>query len=188
VNSKELNRIVADACQVFDCLRDFHEAKDLVQLDDSLKSSLGVAAWKDFDNETFKLPRPNQQIIGDWLDAVGGWVGATQRALAALMEASLEELLATEAHLLAVNLDGAHLPPNAPAHSKAPTAYTRLLSGKERQLQTKLNLWDSFQTASGFFPALMRFLISFTIIGIAIYMTLPEEWARIVTNTLGSFL
>ena len=179
VSGRERDRIVQDAHEVFKCLRSIYEAQKSVHLDEGLKAKLKIESWKD-SLEEFKLQPPSVHNIGDWLDAVGGWVGAACGALFSLREAALEELLATEAHLMAVHQDGAHLPATAPSPSVLPSSYNTLIAGDERELQTKLNLWDSFQTASGFFPGLMRFLISFVIGGLAVYVTLPKEWADVL--------
>ena len=46
--------------------------------------------------EEFKLPPPNRENIGDWLNVIDGWVGAAIAAIARLRDAALEQLLLVE--------------------------------------------------------------------------------------------
>ena len=70
-----------------------------------------------------------------------------------------EEMLA-QAYINKTTLDQ-----KAPSASVFPKEYKTLLPGQERQRQTKLDWWDSFQTATGILPAIMRTTIALTIIG-----------------------
>ncbi len=187
VSNKERNRLVADAYEVYRCLRDVYEQKINVQLDDAIRSRLKVSGWRECLEDKLGLPRPDQNNIGDWLQASGGWIGATCHALNALREAALEELLKTEAQLREAHQTEVETPtlPQALPATSVPTRYKTMLVGDERELQTKLNAWDSFQTASGVGPALFRFLVAFAIVVFAVYITLPPDWARMINSLLG---
>ena len=64
-----------------------------------------------------------------------------------------------------------------------PEKYHVRVIGSERKLQTKLDLWDRFQTADGFFPGLLRFGVAASIVGSVLYAgyfaggaTVPVSW------------
>ena len=178
VSSNELQRLLRDAFDVYNGLNAVYEKRFQVSVDEAVKLRLNGKSWSECLEEKFQLPPPSQENISDWLQASGGWVGATCGSLAALREAALEELLETEAHLVEARRNNVPIPENAPLPGKIPAQYDTLLPGEERELQTKLNWWDSFQTASGFGPGMLRFVISFAIVALAIYITLPPEWAN----------
>ena len=98
-------------------------------------------------------------------------------ALSELRAAALETLLETESWLATISARGAVFPA-APKCSAVPAKYPTLLPKEERKRQAKLGLWDSFQTASGFFPSLARFAISAAIVAGAISITLPPKDAK----------
>ncbi|NET10290.1 MAG: hypothetical protein F6K16_37445, partial [Symploca sp. SIO2B6] len=60
-------------------------------------------------------------------------------------------------------LNQSSLPP-APTPPQTPSEYPVLLPGQERKRQTRLGLWDRFQTADGWLPSLARFLVATTVI------------------------
>lgn len=65
----------------------------------------------------------------------------------------------------------------APAPPLVPSNYDILVQGEERTLQTKLNFWDSFQTASGIGYGLLRFAVAALIVAGAIRLTF--SWSSI---------
>ena len=50
--------------------------------------------------------------------------------------------------------------------------------GSERELQRRLGLWDRFQTADGFYPALFRFTVAMTIIGAFLFFSATVDLWR----------
>jgi len=129
--------------------------------------------WKD-NYEELKLPAPNSEQLGDWIDVLSGWVGEMLSCLNELKGAALESLLDTEKRLQTASQENQSME-MAPSPPAVPKDYVTLLLGDERTLQTKLNFWDSFQTASGIGPASLRFIISTGIIGGAIWLTYSKN-------------
>ncbi len=177
ISQKELYRLIADGSDLHNGLREVYTKREVMNLDGRLLARLKKKSWAECFDEDYQLPSPNDENMGDWLDVIGGWVGLTCSVLFELKEAALEELLKTEAMLAEHARNGTPIG-DAPNASEAPLIYRKLLHGKERSIQMKLNWWDSFQTASGPIAATTRFLVSFGIILLAVYITFPEEWLR----------
>ena len=118
---------------------------------------------------------PVRANVGSWFQAYESWLNQAGSALSALRSAALEELLSVEASL-ANHAQNRTTPPPAPTPSTVPENYPTLLPGEERPIQTKLNWWDSFQTAAGPVASTLRFSIAFAIVAAAIWFTLPEPW------------
>ncbi|HEY6124392.1 MAG TPA: M48 family metallopeptidase, partial [Steroidobacteraceae bacterium] len=92
VSSKELNRLLEGCQQLYAVLSTVHGAAKEVTLDRTLLRRLEVESW-DALLEEFKLPPPNRENIGQWLNVIDGWTGAAIAAAARLRDASLEQLL-----------------------------------------------------------------------------------------------
>ncbi|MEO0446818.1 MAG: hypothetical protein AAF191_12160, partial [Verrucomicrobiota bacterium] len=174
VSGAERRRILQDSLELHHALVRVDQQRAHLKPDGPLLRRMEISSWED-TLEAYELITPHEGNIGDWLDAVSGWFGAAMGPLSALRATSLEELLATEAELAKHHREGT-IPPPAPARSIVPTNYDTLLLGQERELQTKLNLWDSFQTAAGPWASSARFLISAAIVLMAMWMTLPPGW------------
>ena len=56
------------------------------------------------------------------------------------------------------------------AQGKAPDSYPVLLPGEEHKLQQKLDLWNRFQLAHGFFPTLARLLVAGAVVGGTVFV------------------
>ena len=67
-------------------------------------------------------------------------------------------------------------PPPAVSPSIVPESYPTLLPGEERPLQSKLNWWDSFQTAAGPIASTFRFTVALAIVAGAVWFTFPKPW------------
>lgn len=173
ISNKELYRILRDSDDLYSTLKGFFQGKDDIVIDSLTRSHLEKENLDEY-LETFKLPRPSAEILGDWLGAIDGWVGMACFALGELQAAALETLLDSEKLLREKDAAG-EAPAPAPAPSRRPSSYPTMLAEDERTLQTKLNLWDSFQTASGVFPSIARLAAAATIVIAAIYITLPAR-------------
>lgn len=174
VSSNELERLLGDARTIHSALAGVFKHQKEISIDAALAEKIGGEPWHS-RWEDFQLGAPHQENIGDWLDALSGWFNLAMGNLSDLRIAALEQLLAAEAQVAEIaSQQAANMP--APAPSAVPTLYPVLLPGAERELQTKLGAWDSFQTASGFFPATARFLVSFAIVAGAFFITFPPEW------------
>ena len=163
VSSRELKRLIASANQVHKVLAQIYDHKNEVQLDEGLRTRLGIESWSSVLEE-LKLPAANKANINQWMQAIDGWVGSTAGALSGLVTATLEQLLLTEDEV-AGHLRAGTRPEVLPTPSRTPFDYAILLPGQERKRQQKLGLWDRFQTADGIFPALSRLLVAGLVVG-----------------------
>ena len=173
ISAKELTRFLLDCNDLYRSLSDFFSNKDNITIDPITLTHLEEESWDKYF-EPFKLPAPNQENIGDWLGAIDGWINMATYALGDLRTAALEALLDSE-KLLREKAQAHQTPEPAPTPSTRPPSYRSFITQDERKLQTKLNLWDSFQTASGILPSIARFGAAAAIIVGAIYITLPPS-------------
>ena len=163
VSSSELKRLIATGNILHAVLARVHEQKPELQLDQTLCTRLGVATWPAMLAE-FKLPLASKDNINDWIRVIHGWVNSAAAALSALSGAALEQLLQSEdgvaRHVRERSTPIAACPPSHP-----PAEYPTLLLGQGRKRQTRLGLWDRFQTADGLVPAFARLLVAGAIVG-----------------------
>ncbi|NEQ97331.1 MAG: M48 family metalloprotease, partial [Cyanothece sp. SIO2G6] len=162
VSRNELNRLLKAANELQQTLMQVYQQRDQIQLDAILAKSFNGATWADTLGAC-DLAAPTQQNISQWLQVIDNWVNGTAAVLSALKLAALEELLRSETMLAEAWRTDQSLPP-APTPSQTPTQYPVLLPGQERKRQTRLGLWDRFQTADGWLPAIMRSLVAGAVI------------------------
>ena len=167
VSSKELKRLVGVANDVYQVLAALHAHAPQVLPDRTVLRRLGIEAWAASLGE-FTLPAADDGNIGDWLNAIDGWVGAMANALSALRLASLEQLLAAETQVTRFYTEKMK-PAAAPPASAVPGQYALLLPGNERKRQTKLGWWDRFQTADGVVPAAARIAVAASLLGAVLF-------------------
>lgn len=175
VSGRELKRLLADANTLHLAINRVYGDRKTLKPDAQVLQRMDVEAWDKVLDEDYKVPSPTNENISNFLQYIDGWLHCAISSLSDLQNASLEQLLVIEAQLANHTASDTH-PGPAPLPSIVPTTYDTLVCGDERELQTKLNLWDSFQTASGFFPGAMRFLVSFGMLAGAIYITVPQPW------------
>jgi Zn-dependent protease with chaperone function len=166
VSKSELKRLLAAANMLHGEILAIHEQKAGLVLDESLCSRLRIESWAG-SLEEFKLTPATKENINDWLRAVDGWVESVAGPLAALLDAAMEQLLATEDDI-ARHLRDRSTPAPACTPTTLPPTYPTLVTGKERKRQTRLGLWDRFQTADGVAAAVARLLVAGTIIGMVL--------------------
>ncbi len=172
VSSGELKRLIKDCNALYSALSKVYKDAQTLTLDEATRAELDVPSWQECLGE-FTLPAPNQNNIQDWLQALDGWLSGAAGPLSAIANISLELLLRTEESLHQYITTGS--PPAAvPAIGTIPEQYATLLSGQERPIQKKLNWWDSFQTATGLFPTIMRFLVSSSIVAAIIWASISN--------------
>jgi Zn-dependent protease with chaperone function len=163
VSKGELKRLITSANVLHAVLAGVHAHKSQLILDKSLCARLEAPSWGDMLEE-FKLPSASPENISNWLGAVDGWVHSAATALSVLCTVTLEQLLLCE-NKLARHIREQTAVEIAPAPSQRPRQYPTLLPGQERKRQQRLGLWDRFQTADGFVPALARLLVAGAIVG-----------------------
>ncbi|QWP79314.1 M48 family metalloprotease [Lysobacter sp. K5869] len=95
VSSDELNRLVASANQLHRTLETLYAHAAQVRLDRRIAEYLKADDWAGALGE-FRLPPADRDNIQQWLGAIDTWVRGTVGPLAALRDAALEALLATE--------------------------------------------------------------------------------------------
>ena len=181
VSQSELKRLLADANSAYRAMAEIYNAQSVVFLDKTVEDKLGGQPW-DKRWEALRLPAPDPDNIQEWLQVYPDWMNCAIQNMADLRVALLEQLLASEAQveqlaqLKATSMNPVRVP--APSAPRVPLNYATLAPGEERKLQTKLGIWDSFQTATGFFPGLVRFCVSSVIVLCALYTTLPPDWLQ----------
>lgn len=116
-------------------------------------------SWADFLPDNFQLPAPDTNNLPNWLQVVDGWVDGALGALGLLERVSLELLLHAEAHVATCYMQSRD-PGVAPPSPRVPENYPTLTPGEVRARQKRLDWWDRFQTADGFFPSLARLAVA----------------------------
>lgn len=167
VSSRELKKVIHTGIEVCEVLSEAYGIAKDVELDTSLLKRLNIQSWQENLGE-FTLPQPNGENINEWMEAVDSWFDALSNALSRLRTESLEQLLLSESY---VGHKYQQASETAMPHgvSRVPESYIVLLPGEERELQTKLGLWDRFQTAEGILGAFSRFAVAGTIIGTVLW-------------------
>lgn len=124
---------------------------------------LGIAEWVPALG-AYGLNAPVRSNVNDWLRRIDQRINHAAVWLSSLRRAALDELLETEA-IVAAATHGVR-PPDAPAMKLAvPTEFDTLKIGNERGQRERVDFWQKFQTASGFFPGLLRAVIATAIVG-----------------------
>lgn len=172
-----------DGYETHRVLNRIHEQKTKVELDQVTASHMDKAKWSE-NFEALRLPSPSNENLGDWVNALSGWVGELAGALSSLRASAMESLLDSE-QLLEKAASGETPLEAAPAPPRLPSRYDVLIEGQERDLQTKLNFWDSFQTASGVGYTILRFSVAAVIVWGAVWLTLTDGSLLALRSTLG---
>ncbi|WP_285961642.1 M48 family metallopeptidase [Pseudomonas tohonis] len=168
VSNRELKRVIKAGAELHRVLGGVYRQAGDVALNPELLGDLGIQSWAEALGH-FQLPAPDKQNIGEWMNVIDGWTNALANALGQLRQAALIRLLQGEARV-AEMLRSGEPAEAAPEASRVPPPFETLLPGSERQLQTRLGLWDRFQTADGFFPALARLVVAVSIVGVALML------------------
>lgn len=183
VSAEQRRRVLQAAEAAYAALRDIHQAVPGVLPDRTVLRRMSRESWRDA-LEVLRLPAPTSAPLGEWLNAVEGWIRSTASSLAALRHAALEQLLLTEAQVARFARQGLK-PGAAPPASQVPGEYRVLLPGTERPRQ-KLGWWERLQTQSGMLPLLIRSVAAAAIVGLALLLgsSVGHSWVYVV-NGLG---
>ena len=138
-----------------------------LQLPQSIVDATGFDNWVNRCPQ-FDLNEVNKSNWGKWCQAASKQMGDLSYVLGVLQNATLDELIKTEAALHKHLLDETK-PEAAPAAGQCPAKYPLLIPGNENVLQRKLDLWNRFQLAHGVLPTLSRLLVSLGIVGGTIF-------------------
>ncbi len=166
ISSAGMLRLLDSANALRDALSDLFRMSQLVTLDTSLTGRLAIGSWTE-SLGTFALPPADTDNIGQWLNAIRGWVTQAENTCAALSTATLEQLLLTEA-ALAEHVRRGTSPGLAPAPSVVLATYDVLLPGAERKASAGLNWWERFQIAQGTLPTLARAAVAAGIVAVVL--------------------
>jgi Zn-dependent protease with chaperone function len=158
ITKRERKRLVATANMLHGVLANIYAQKNELVLDPTLCKKLGESSWPLMLND-FNLNEASADNLQDWMKVIDGWVEFVANQLYRVSDAALEQLLLAEAWIENC-VKTEKKPDGVPAASAVPADYPTLTPGSERKRQVRLGLWDSFQTASGFFPSLLRLLVA----------------------------
>lgn len=134
-----------------------------IELPPTMLEHLKVESWRDVSPK-FDLPTPDKINWDKWCVAANERMQNIFDALNFINSLALEELIESEATLFS-HIKNSTRPEQAPTPANVPSQYPTLLVGHEYVLERKLDLWNRFQLAHGFFPTLSRFLVSGSIVG-----------------------
>ncbi len=163
ISKRERKRLIATANLLHAVLDNIFNQRNELVLDPTLCKRLGELSWPIMLKE-FNLNTANNENIQDWLKVIDGWVDFVDYRLCRVSDAALEQLLLTEAWIAKCVNEG-RTADTVPAASHIPAEYPTLAPGNERKRQIRLGLWDSFQTANGFFPAALRLIVAGVFLG-----------------------
>lgn len=162
VSKRERKRVVKTANMLHEVLSNIYKQKNELVLDTSLLKLMGGESWPALLKE-FELGEATESNISDWMNAIDSWVDFTAGLLYKLSDVTLEQLLLSEARVEQFVKAGMARDVNIKP-SRIPDDYPVLIPGNERKRQTRLGWWDSFQTASGLIPGLMRLAVAGAIV------------------------
>ncbi|MBX3250340.1 MAG: M48 family metalloprotease, partial [Myxococcales bacterium] len=168
VSNAERKRLVAAAHEAYEAVaRPFWQKGD-VHLPEPILKRLGIESWSARLGD-FGLGTPTEENIPDWLQAADSWLLSVPNDFADLRAVALEVLVDTEEHV-ARCARGECEAGEAPAPAWLPQPYRTLVPGNERERQKKLDLWDRFQLADGFFPAVARLGVALAVLGVGFFL------------------
>ncbi len=167
ITSSEADRLVVSGRDLQHILNSVFEQRVHVALPAPVAKRLEVEAWSEALPTKFELAEPHVETLGSFMEFVDGWFQAFSGPLGALRMATLDELLATEAHVADALRTGAD-PGDAPAPGKLPKFYTAFREGEERERQLRLGWWDRFLVADGLGPGLARLAIAGSVVGVVV--------------------
>ncbi|HTJ98178.1 MAG TPA: M48 family metallopeptidase [Bordetella sp.] len=159
-------RVLAAAGRLYQTLSTIYDDRDAVRPGPVLGARMAIDDWPATFGKLELVP-PSAQNLGNWLNALDGWVRRTTDLLSLLRNRALEELLVSEGRLAAHVLHQAPLaeagtPPRVPEH------FSTLLPGQERARQTRLSWWARFVIADGMVPAIARLAVAGGILGVVL--------------------
>lgn len=158
ITRRERKRLLATANMLHGVLANIYAKKNELVLDPTLCKRLGETGWP-LMLKDFNLNEASEDNLQDWMNVIDSWVDFFANQLYRVSDAALEQLLLAEAWIENC-VKEERKPDSVPAASSVPAEYPTLPPGSERKRQARLGLWDSFQTANGLFPALLRLLVA----------------------------
>ncbi|MDH5630819.1 MAG: M48 family metalloprotease [Gammaproteobacteria bacterium] len=167
VSSRELKKVIKTGEEAHQVLSGVYGKAHLLQLNEHILKKLNIASWAEQLGD-FTIPLPDKYNINDWMNAIDSWFDKTLGELYYLRQLALEHLLDTET-FLRINYKAGKTPELKHKNNIVPEQYTKLVYGEERELQTKLGLWDRFHTADGLLGSFLRTTVSLGIVGTVLW-------------------
>ena len=166
----EKKRLLKVCNQVQQEMRWISDSVGKIQLNDVLKKRIGILNW-DEERPVFDFVDVDKHNWPQWCPAAADIMQGFQQALGAIQQQVLETLIDTESQIHKFLREDNQRMSTLPLELlEIPDDYPVLLPGDEHELQRKLDLWNRFQLAHGFFPALGRFVVSMSLVGGTIYL------------------
>lgn len=177
VSGREMRLLKKAGADVAEALARVYEQRPLVRLPQPVAERMKIGGWNEALPEKLGLFPPDQDALaGNWIPACEDWVNAVAGAFEVLANHTLDVLVEAETRLYECLRDDVATGP-APAPASIPGEYTRIPFGRERERRKRLSLWDRFQLAEGFGPALLRFGVASAILLPALMVTLAPRWS-----------
>ncbi|WP_299263556.1 M48 family metallopeptidase [uncultured Psychrosphaera sp.] len=151
-------------------LRQISSCAGKIVLPDAVISATGYDDWAN-KYPNFSMLNVSKKNWKSWCESASKQMNNLIYTLGAIKSATLEELIISEDKvaqqlLCSIELDA------APIAGNSPTEYPTLLIGDEHKLQRKLDLWNRFQLAHGFFPSTLRLIVSLGVVAGTVYIGL----------------
>jgi Zn-dependent protease with chaperone function len=162
VNQDKFERLLSSCGDMYRTLSAVYVEAPKVTPGAAVLERLDAASWPDALGE-FRFAAPSRENISDWLRNVDSWIDSAAGMLDKLYEASLGELLKTEAALAKAYHTGAAAG-SAPEAAQHPADYPRLVPGSERKRQQALDWWSRFQRADGVMASAAKFGVAATLV------------------------
>jgi Zn-dependent protease with chaperone function len=184
VSASEASRLI-NSCNVLGkVLGEVYTASREVSVGDEVGDALGERNWSEWFGE-FKLPPTTRENLGEWLNAVDGWINSATGRLGSLASCSLDALLHNEDRVARALMEGGILPAAPPAPT-VPASYASLLPGTERKRVDRLTAWDRFQLADGWLAGGARLVIAAAVVGGVLFLGTSTGHALLsIRNGLG---
>ncbi|MDH5675541.1 MAG: M48 family metallopeptidase [Myxococcales bacterium] len=163
ISGAEQRRLLMAATEVHVALWEIFEAGGQLELPLPVLQRLEVNSWTEMLPRQLALPAPEDHNLGEWLNAHGMWVRGTIASLGAVRGEVRAALIEGEAYVAECYLRGVE-PDQAPPPARTPASYKAVLPDGGRERQTKLGIWDRFQTAQGLMPSIARFAVAATVL------------------------
>lgn len=186
INGEKIQRLLSQCESLFVNLRAAYEIGVQAQPGPVILARLGVDDWHKHFGE-FSFAAPTRANLQEWLNNVDSWVNAAHGNLRQLYEATLSELLKTEAMLAkaANSPQGRFEIGQAPAPVSYPEKYPILLPGAERSRDIKLDWRSRLLQGNGRIANLLKLLVALPlVIGVLVVGTLGGRADLTIYNGL----
>lgn len=163
----EKKRMIRVCEKLHNVMSEISNAIVALELPQKIQAETKIDNWRE-QSPVFNLEKVSKKNWPQWCEAASGLSDQISGLLRYIQYLTLEELIGVEKELRKHRKENT-VPEEAAPAAKCPDSYPILVQGNENKLQRKLDLWNRFQLAHGFFPTTMRLLVSLSIVGGTIY-------------------